>query len=91
MMNALDDVGPNVQTDLIYLGFRNGRCVASAWKQGGCGSDEFNTQTVSGWNRNGIGVRTLHKDDPAAKAAFDQMWQDAKTRAEEARAATRKG
>jgi len=67
-------------TDIKIFGLQNGRCVASAWKAEGKGADKFNRQTVTEWAKRGYDIVTLHKDDPAAKAYSDQMWQDAKVR-----------
>ena len=73
-------------TDYLYFGLRDGRCVASGWKQSGTGADRFNAKMVSGWIKRGLDVVTLHRDDPAAKVHFDQMWDDANAAVVAARA-----
>jgi hypothetical protein len=65
-------------TDHLILGFRDGRCVASAWKRQGHGAERENARTVAEWARKGLDIQTLHKDDPRAKAAHDQMYEDAR-------------
>ena len=72
-------------SDFLILGFRNGRCVASAWKEQGRGAERENARTVARWVRDGLDVQMLHKDDPTAKAAHEQMFEDARKAAEAAR------
>ena len=71
-------------TDYLYFGLHEGRCVASGWKQSGKGADRLNAKIISEWIKRGMDVVTLHRDDPAAKIHFDQMWDDANAAAKAA-------
>lgn len=64
-------------TDILILAFKDNVCVGSAWKQTGKDGERFNRQTVNEWMKRGWDVRMLRRDDPAAKAAHDQMWENA--------------
>lgn len=55
-------------TDQMYIGLRNGRCVAIAWKL--TDSNE-NARTVSRWTRDGLDVLTVHESE--SDPYYEQM------------------
>jgi hypothetical protein len=60
-------------TDHLYVGLRNGQCVAIAWKQEGKGADRWNARCVSEWVGKGLDVQTVHRDD--AGKYWDELKQ----------------
>jgi len=60
-------------TDYLYVGLRDGRCFAMAWKMTDAAE---NARTVREWVKRGLDVQTLHKDQ--CRPYWEQMRGDAK-------------
>jgi hypothetical protein len=61
-------------TDHLYVGLRNGKCVAIGWKCGDKDGPKENRRLVAEWVKGGLDIQTVHKNEA------DRYWDELRAR-----------